>query len=65
MEEEKKTEWTDEEAMRELIEYNEEVMQEAMNIWNYDWANEAMKYLELHFVIIDDDLIERVKNANF
>lgn len=63
MEEENKTEWTDEEAMRELIEYNEEVMQEAMNIWNYDWANEAMKYLELHFVIIDDDLIERVKNA--
>lgn len=62
---EEKSALTDKEAMQCIIDYNEEIIQEAIDIWNFEWSEKAMRHIELNYVYVDDDLVDKVKKSDF
>jgi hypothetical protein len=51
--------------MQCIIDYNEEIIQEAIDIWNFEWSEKAMRHIELNYVYVDDDLVDKIKKSDF
>lgn len=51
------------ETMQNLMDYNLDIIDEAIKIWNEKWGEDAMEYLEYNYIIWDEVQYEQMEKA--